>query len=390
MKVLVTGGAGFIGSHIVDALVSRGDEVRILDALVPEVHGIVTATDAGVVATRFREGPGPNVGFHWGNVTNMEAVGAAMDGCEAVIHCAARLGVERSFADPSLFVRENTLGTALVLEAARAMRVNRVVIASSMGVYGEGMCECPGCGDHEHPRIRSAQQMADRQWELTCSVCGAALTSLQTDESTGPDPGSPYSLTKYDQEQLARQLAFQGPSGFGVTVLRYFNVYGPRQAMNNPYSGVAAIFATALLYGMQPMVYEDGQQTRDFTHVSDVVRANLLALDAPTAGHVINVATGIGTPVADLARVIARRMRERNVPVLRHPQLAAEGVDQMMPDRVAASLEPIVLQQGRVGDVRHCVANIAASWKTIGYRPRIALEDGVDDLVEWVRATAAK
>ena len=381
MRVLVTGGAGFIGSHIVDALLARGDEVVILDALVPEVHGVILAVSE----------KRPGATFHHGNVAGaFGSVGDAIIGCHAVIHCAARLGVERSFEDPSLFVRENTLGTAFVLEAARAAGVNRVIVASSMGVYGEGMYQCPGCSEQEHPRIRSAQQMADRAWTPDCSVCGAALSAHPTDESTGPDPGSPYSLTKYDQEMLARQLSFRGPTGFGVTILRYFNVYGPRQALNNPYSGVAAIFATALLYGMQPIVFEDGQQTRDFTHVSDVVRANLLALDAPTSGHVVNVATGVGTSIADLARLIARRMRERNVPVLRHPQLVAEGVEQMVTERGMASLEPNILRQGRVGDVRHCVADITAAWKAIGYRPKVALEEGVDDLVDWVSAIAAK
>jgi dTDP-L-rhamnose 4-epimerase len=348
-KILVTGGAGFVGSHLVDALVERGDRVRVLDSLDPQVHGPERRPPAWL---------NPGAELVVGDVRDPDAVSAALKGVEVVYHLAASVGVGQSMYRVADYTAVNTLGTANLLQALidREMELERLVVASSMSIYGEGRYvradgEAPVAGRREPARL------VERDWELR-DPDGAALTPVPTDEEKPLDPTSIYALTKADQEKMVLQIgeAYRIPS----VALRFFNIYGPRQALSNPYTGVAAIFSARLMNGEPPLIFEDGEQRRDFVSVHDVVRALLLAVDAPGAvGRALNVGSGRAVTVREVASTLAQVM---GVPV-----------------------RPQVTGRYRVGDIRNCFADISAARRALGYEPRVGFEAGMEELVGWLR-----
>jgi dTDP-L-rhamnose 4-epimerase len=353
MSVLVTGGAGFIGSHLVDALVERGHRVRVLDLVVPQVHG---------------DGPPQYLNrqaeFIRGDVCDPQVVRGALEGIDAVFHEAAEVGVGQSMYEIQRYVRANDLGTAVLLESLieRKDRIRKLLVASSMSIYGEGAYDCARC--HKvYPQLRPAEQLLARRWEMECPGCGAELAPLGTGEDKPLFPTSVYAITKQDQEQFC--LVVGRAYGIPTVALRYFNVYGPRQALSNPYTGVCAIFSARLLNDERPIIFEDGEQSRDFVHVSDIVQANLLALEANGADYqAINVGTGRATSVRQIALLLAQGL----------------GTD----------LAPEIVAKYREGDIRHCVADISRARALLGYEPRVPLEQGIPELLKWVRDQEAE
>lgn len=317
MRVLVTGGAGFVGSHVVDLLVDGGHDVVVLDSLV--AHG-------GTRPPWWRG----EAEAHIGDVRDPDAWRAAIRGVDVVCHQAARVGLGVDPADVVAYVDDNDAGTAAGLLALHEARfAGRFVLASSMVVYGDGRYRCEEHGD-VRPEPRSAADLMAGRYDPPCPVCGHPLAWALVDESAPLDPRSTYAATKVHQEHLCRVWGRE--TGVAVTALRYHNVFGPRCPLDTPYAGVASLFASAVAAGRRPLVFEDGAQTRDFVHVGDVARANLLAIEraAPYDGAV-NVASGQPRTVLDVARA------------------ACAGTD----------LEPEVVGGGRLGDVRHVVADPA-------------------------------
>lgn len=353
LNVLVTGGAGFIGSHLVDELVAQGHRVRVLDDLVPQVHG------EGAAPVYLN----PAAEFVRGDVCDKAIVDSALDGIQVVFHQAAEVGVGQSMYEIQRYVRANDLGTAVVLEAilSRQKQIKKLVVASSMSIYGEGAYRCSDCGD-VYPQLRPGSQLLERRWEAECPSCGKVLQPAPTSETKPLFPTSVYAVTKQDQEQFC--LVVGRSYGIPTVALRYFNVYGTRQALSNPYTGVCAIFSARLLNGHSPMIFEDGKQTRDFVHVSDIVQANLLALESDRANYeAINVGTGVSTSVSDVSRLLSA------------------GLGQ--------NLEPVIVGKYREGDIRHCVADISKARNLLGYTPHVRLEQGIPELLSWVQAQAA-
>ena len=353
-NVLVTGGAGFIGSHLVDALVDRGYRVRVLDALVSQVHG-ENAAPAYLNS---------NAEFIQADVCDRKAIAAALDGIEVVFHEAAEVGVGQSMYEIERYVRANDLGTAVLLEAIleRRPQIKKLVVASSMSIYGEGAYRCENHGTVA-PQLRPVEQLLNREWEVKCPQCGRQVSPAPTAEEKPLFPTSVYAVTKQDQEQFC--LAVGRSYGIPAVALRYFNVYGTRQALSNPYTGVCAIFSARLLNKNRPLVFEDGEQTRDFVHVSDIVQANLRALETGKADYqAINIGTGVATSIRTVSRLLAEGL----------------GLD----------LEPEIVGKYREGDIRHCVADIAKAKSLLGYEPQVSLERGIPELLSWVREQAAR
>jgi dTDP-L-rhamnose 4-epimerase len=345
--ILVTGGAGFIGSHLVDALLTRGERVRVLDNLDPLAH------PGGRPAHLDREAE-----LVIGDLTDPTAVSGALDGVDRVFHLGGVVGNGESMINVRRAVDANSAGTATLMEAvlARRDRVRRMVVASSMVVYGEGSYTCPEHGPRA-PALRPAEQLRRREWEPLCELCGRPLDALPTPEDAPLRPTSVYGITKRDQEELA--LVLGRAYGLETVALRYLNVYGPRQALGNPYTGVAAIFAARLLNGRRPLVFEDGSQIRDLVHVADVVRGTLAAMDAPAApGHAINVATGRPIRIADLARRLASAL--------------------------GTHLEPELTGEFRAGDIRHCFADVRRARDLLAFEAFRSIDEGLPELADWV------
>ena len=348
--VLVTGGAGFIGSHLVEALLARGAVVRVLDSLEPQVHG--------PGATRARYLPAGVELIH-ASVCDPAAVDRALAGVASVVHLAAQVGVGQSMYAIVPYVDENVRGTAVLLDRIvnGGHAVRRLVVASSMSIYGEGRYRCPTHGPVA-PRPRPLAQLQARDWEVHCPACGAVTAPAPCDEDKPIVPTSVYAVTKRDQEELC--LCVGRAYGIGTVALRLFNVYGPRQALSNPYTGVGAIFSSRLLNGQAPLVFEDGRQSRDFTHVSDIVEAFCLAVERHDVADVaVNVGTGVATSVAGLAEAIGRTL----------------GV----------SLAPEIVGRFREGDIRHCVADVSRIRAALGFAARVPLAKGLEDLAAWTR-----
>lgn len=352
MRVLVTGGAGFIGSHLVDALIARGHAVRVLDSLEAQVHG----PDAKRPVYLH-----PAAELQVGDVRDRDALRRALAGIEVVFHQAAAVGVGQSMYEIERYVSVNTLGAAVLLEEMVQCRaqLRRVVVASSMSLYGEGAYR-DAAGVAVAPRLRPAAQLAARRFELEDSA-GRPLTPVPTPESKPLQPTSVYAVTKRDHEELF--LAVGDAYGIPTVALRYFNAYGTRQALSNPYTGVIAIFSSRLLNGKPPRVFEDGGQSRDFVHVSDIVAANLLAMEREAAvGRVFNVGTGRATTVLEIGRMLAREL----------------GV----------AIEPEISGRFRAGDIRHCIADPGAAARDLGFEARTRVADGMRELLTWLRTQA--
>jgi len=343
MRALVTGGAGFIGSHIVDHLVARGYDVRIYDSLeLPTHHGGVP----GYVA--------PAAELIVGDMRDRTPLREALRGVDVVLHQAATGGFTPRIAE---YVAANSYGTAQLLEIVRDddLPLRKIVVASSIAVYGEGKYACPTHGV-VFPHLRPVEQMARGSWEVPCPTCGAAASPLPTDEETPVDPATPYAISKYDQERLV--LTFGRETGLPTVALRYFVTYGPRQSVHNPYTGVCTIFSSRIVNGLPVILYEDGRQSRDFIFVDDVARANVFALEDPrAAGRPFNVGTGAFTTIRELAAALQRALgRDARIEV---------------PDRY------------RPGEVRHIGADVGRL-ADLGFHAQVRLGDGLRRYVDWL------
>lgn len=354
MRVLVTGGAGFIGSFAVEALLARGYAVRVLDSLDPQVHGVEP-----------RPALPSGIEFQRADIRDRAACAAALDGTDAVIHCAAAVGVAQSLYRVEHYVDVNVRGTATLLDCVveRSAPFPKLVVPTSMTGYGEGLYRRPSDGHHVRVGIRTEEEIQRHGWEPICPQTKEPLEAVPTPEDSALLARNVYALTKRYQEELC--LSLGAVYGIPVACLRLFNVYGPRQSLSNPYTGVLAIFLSRLAAGERPVVYEDGAQTRDFVSVHDVVGALLAVLERPAAdGVVINIGSGVSRRIADVARDVAR--------------IAGK-----------TSVEPDVTGQFRRGDVRHCTADLGRARDLLGFAPRILWEDGLAELVAWACDTRA-
>jgi dTDP-L-rhamnose 4-epimerase len=351
-RILVTGGAGFVGSHLVDALLQQGHEVRVFDNLTPQVHG------DGLPGYLPRD-----VEFLEGDMRHEQQVRQAVRHVDVVFHLAAAVGVGQSMYEIAHYMGVNTQGTANLLQALldTRCRVQKLVVASSMSIYGEGKYVCNGCGEMAPPP-RPLAQLKQKNWEALCPHCGTPLKPAPTDESKPLQATSIYALSKKDQEEMA--LLFGRTYQVPVVALRYFNIYGSRQALSNPYTGVAAIFASQLMNGNPPLVFEDGEQQRDFVSVRDVVAANLLAMERPQAdGMALNIGSGQPVTIREVAVQLANAL--------------------------GTATAPQITGKYRAGDIRHCFADISAAERALGYRPRVKFGEGIQELVEWLGSQKA-
>lgn len=338
-----------MGSHLVDALLARGDRVRIFDNFDPQVHGPE------------RREP------HWlpdeaellrGDVRDPDAVDRAVRDVDVIFHLAAAVGVGQSMYRIAEYTAVNTLGTANLLQALvdREIELDRLVVASSMSIYGEGRYARP---DGRDPAVaqRSPEQLRAHDWQVR-DRDGTPLEALRTDEAKPLEPASIYALTKADQEKMVLQIG--DAYGIPSVALRFFNIYGPRQSLSNPYTGVAAIFSSRLLNGEPPLIFEDGEQRRDFVSVHDVVRALVLAAEEPGAvGEALNVGSGSAVSVRQVAETLAEVLE--------------------------ADVRPEVTGRYRIGDIRNCFADIGRARERIGYAPRVTFAAGMAELVEWLQ-----
>jgi dTDP-L-rhamnose 4-epimerase len=355
-KVLVIGGAGFIGSHTADALLRDGYDVRIADNLDPQVHP--SGTLPAYLARK--------VEFVLCDVRDRERLRKAVDGIRALFYLAGAVGVGDSMYRVQHYAEANLLGAANLLDilANEKHSIEKIVLSSSVTVYGEGKYRCL---EHDivFPKERTSHQFRSTSWDPPCPVrsggrqCHAALEALPTDEEKPLFPMSVYAITKRSQEELFLNVC--ASYGVAATILRYFNVFGTRQSLSNPYTGVAKIFATALKTGSAPIIYEDGRQTRDFVNVHDVVEANLLALKKPEAdGEIFNVGTGRGTSILELAATLSKLLG------------------------YLGELNPS--NRYRSGDVRHCYADISKIRTRLGFEPRRIFPAGLEDVIQWTSA----
>lgn len=353
MRILVTGGAGFIGSFVVERLVEKGHAVRVLDNLDPQVHG---------------EGAAPGVSegveFLHADVRDFDRVSQAVEGCDAVVHCAAAVGVAQSLYRVQHYVDVNVKGTATLLQAVLERRTSppKLIVMTSMTGYGEGLYRRVTDGQLVRVPVRTDKDIREYGWEPVCPETHAALEPVGITEDAALLSRNVYALTKRHQEDL--WMAMAAAYDFPVTCLRLFNVFGPRQSLNNPYTGVLAIFASRILNGQPPMVYEDGGQTRDFVSVRDVVRAVELALKRPEAdGQILNIGTGVPRSIGDVGSALARLL----------------GSDH---------LSPVITRQFRKGDVRHCVADTSKARSLLGFEPRVSWDDALREFVQWSARSA--
>jgi dTDP-L-rhamnose 4-epimerase len=343
MKALVAGGAGFIGSHIVEHLLAAGHEVRVLDCLQKPVHQTGKPDEL----------PG-DIEFFEGDVTDATLMRKALDGVDVVFHQAAHQGLLPDF---SVFFHTNTVGAALLFEliVKHGYPIQKVIVASSQAVSGEGKYRCPGCNDIVYPQPRPLEQLMRQAWEIRCSACGGPLDALPTDESH-VQPHTPYAMSKYAQELIAINLGRL--HGIPAVALRYAITQGPRQSLFNAYSGILRIFAMRLLNDRPPVLYEDGEMKRDYVHVYDVARANLIVMESEAANYqVYNVGSGVPTTQRQFAAALARRL--------------------------GRSIEPAIPGEFRFGDARHLVSDVS-QLKRLGWRPTKTLDDILDDYIAWL------
>jgi len=350
VKILITGGAGFIGSHLVDALVTDKHHVVVFDNLDPQVHGQGKRVPA--YFNRAAE-------FVLGDVRDKALLSMVVADVDVVYHLAAATGVGQSEYEISHYVSVNVTGTANLLEAlvTSGRNLKQFVLASSRAVYGEGKYQCIRCGP-VFPKPRSIEQLERGEWEVACPKCGQWVRAVATDEDKPLQPDSIYAISKRTQEELCLHVG--KAYGIPVVVLRFFNVYGPRQALSNPYTGILSVFSARLLNGKSIEIYEDGAESRDFVHVRDAVQACVLALHRHEAcGQIINVGTGVATSILEIGRLLMSKL----------------GVE----------APPLIPGKFRVGDIRHCYADLTKATKVLGFSPQITLADGIDNLLAWVR-----
>lgn len=344
--ILVTGGAGFIGSHLVDRLISQGYQVRILDNLAPQVH-----------QNKIPDYLNKKAEFIKGDVTNLADIKKATQDIDAIYHEAAVVGVGQSMYEIEKYVYQNSYGGALLLDylANSKHSVKRLFVASSMSAYGEGLYKCSNCGPIRPP-LREDSQMNQKKWELFCPNCKSILTPIGTPETESFKCNSIYAVTKQSQEDMF--MIFGKAYGIPTTAFRYFNVYGPRQSLSNPYTGVAAIFLSRLKNDNAPVIYEDGLQTRDFISVYDIANANVACLeDDRSFGKIFNLGTNNPVAIKEIAEILAKLLGK--------------------------NIKPEIAEKFRSGDIRHCSADISLIKNTLGWQPSWSFEKGMQDLINW-------
>ena len=350
-RILVTGGAGFIGSHLVDKLIDElGLEVTVFDILEEQVHG------------KNKKPPdylNSNAHFIQGSVTNYEKLKELVLNHDVVFHLAAMVGVGQSMYQIQKYIEHNILGTSNLLDiiANCEHNIKKLVIASSNTVYGEGKSKCSKCGVI-FPKLRTFKQLKNKDWEIHCPKCSSKVKPLLTDEETPFNSSSIYALTKQAQEQTG--LLIGDTYGIDTTVLRFFLVYGPRQALSNPYTGVCSIFSSRLFNNKPPIIFEDGLQSRDFVNVKDVCQALTLSMNKIEAnGEIFNVASGEPITINEVANIITKKINP--------------------------NLKPIYSKEYRIGDIRHCLADISKIKTKLGYTPTVSFKKGINDVIEWIK-----
>lgn len=344
-RILVTGGAGFIGSHLVDALTERGDDVLIYDNLEPQVHKTSP------------EYLNEDAEFVQADVRDRGALKEVLEDVEVIFHQAAAVGIGQSMYQVERYTDANTLATAGLLDILvnDDHDIKKLVVASSMSIYGEGAYWCDDCGA-VYPALRPDDQLRKGRWEMTCPRCHNVAKPIPTGEDKPLRPTSIYAITKRDQEEMS--LTIGKAYGIPTVALRYFNVYGPRQSLNNPYTGVCAIFSSRIKNNNSPIIFEDGLQTRDFVSVHDIVQANLLAMERSSADYeTFNVGTGKATSILNIAETLS--------------------------EMYGRDSKPEIVNKFRSGDIRHCIADTSKIRDMLGFSPAISFEDGMRELVRW-------
>lgn len=353
MKVLITGGAGFIGSNVALKLVEKGYDVTVLDSLSKQIHG-----ENPDITSPLYQSIKDKVRFIKGSVTCREDWMKALDGQEAVIHLAAETGTGQSMYEIEKYVNTNIGGTALLLDILTNTKhsVKRVLVAESRAIYGEGKYHCGKCGD-VYPTERKDEDMAKGDFECHCPKCGKKVTLVATTEDSAIHPSSVYGIAKQVQGQLVHLVC---PTiGIESVSFRYQNVYGPGQSLSNPYTGILSIFSTRIKNHNPINIFEDGKETRDFVYIDDVVDATIRGLDVPEAnGHVFNVGTGVATDVLTVAKTLCEKY----------------GIE--VPITISGNY--------RLGDIRHNYADISLARNILGFEPKWSFEDGIAQFCKWV------
>lgn len=347
-KVLVTGGAGFIGSFTVDLLIEKDYDVTILDNLEPQVH-----------FGKIPEYLNKNAKFVKGDFSNKTTLTPLVKETDAIIHLAASVGVGQSMYLIEKYIENNTLGTATLLDILvnKDNNVKKLVVASSMSVYGEGKYCCEKCETDIYPDLRSEEQLKRGQWDQICPTCGTPLISLPTDENKPLFPTSIYAQSKRHQEEMC--LLTGKTYGIPTLALRYFNVYGSRQSLSNPYTGACAIFTSRILNNKSPYIFEDGNQVRDFIHVKEIAKANLKALEYNNSkNEAINIGTGKPVTIFELAETLTKLYNK-------------------------PELKPEISTEFRKGDIRHCYAETSKAQELLNFKPTTTLQEGLSELAEW-------
>ena len=348
MRILVTGGAGFIGSHLVDRLVEEGQKVKVYDLLEPQVH-------LGKKPSFLNK----HAEYTYADIRDKNKLKKALRDIDIIFHLASQVGVGQSMYEIEKYVSHNSLGTATLLDLIvnTKNKVKKIIVASSMSIYGEGAYRCKRCGI-VYPRLRGEKQLKRRDWEMRCPKCGIIVGDIPTKEDKPLFPTSIYATTKRSQEEMCLEvgITYKIPT----VALRYFNVYGPRQSLSNPYTGVAAIFLSRVKNNKPPLVFENGKQSRDFVYISDIVKASILAMKKKEADFdFFNVGTGKPCTILDIAKTIISLYKK--------------------------DLKTKILNKYRAGDIRHCYANISKITKKLGFKPRVSFEEGMRGLIEWSR-----
>ncbi|MCD2205029.1 NAD-dependent epimerase/dehydratase family protein [Halobacterium sp. KA-6] len=353
-SVLVTGGAGFVGSHIVDEYVDAAYDVTVVDNLTDQVH-----EDEPDYLNDDAE-------YVWGDVRDRELMTDLLEDADVLNHQAGAVGVGQSMYEIEKYVDVNTLGTARILDIIvdEDVDLEKMVVASSMSIYGEGEYYCPNCETVRHSSLRDDEQMASGEWEHSCSECGHSLEPKPTPESKPRDSTSIYAITKKDQEEM--MLSIGRAYDIPTVALRYFNIFGSRQALDNPYTGVCAIFSSRIKNDNPPLVFEDGEQTRDFIHVSDIARANRLAVESDAENVAVNVGSGTPTTINEVAEMLIDLYGK------------------------SSELEPEIANDYRQGDIRHCYADPAKAAEELGFEAEVGFEEGMQELVQWGREQEAE
>jgi len=351
-KILVTGGAGFIGSHTVDLLINNGYEAIIVDNLEPQVHGKQKTKPDYI---------NKDATFIQHDIQDQNFLRKIISEVDAIIHLAALVGVGQSMYQIERYIDANTKATATLLDILekKEHNIKKLVVASSMSVYGEGKYYCEKCATEVYPDLRTEEQLKKRQWNQTCPKCGSILKPLPTDENKPLMPTSIYAQSKRHQEEMC--LLIGKTYGTPTVALRYFNVYGSRQSLSNPYTGACAIFTSRILNNKPPYIFEDGNQTRDFVHVKDVAQANLNALLHNKPNYqAINIGTGKPITILELAETLTKLYNKPN-------------------------LKPHISNEYRKGDIRHCYADITKAQELLLFKASTTLQNGLTELAEWAK-----